>query len=61
MTDASATEKVPPGQYWGNNTSLTVAIAAVWHIADTYGQLVPYLRMNNIVPPPTERHPLKVR
>jgi hypothetical protein len=55
MTDTTAMEKVPPGQYWGNNTSLTVAIAAVWHIADPYGQLVPYLRMNNIVPPPTER------
>lgn len=59
MTDSSAKEKVP-GQYWGNNTSLTVAIAAVWHLADTYGQLVPYLRMNNIVPPPTERR-LKAR
>jgi len=61
MTDTSAKEKVPPGQYWGNNTSLTVAIAAVWHIADTYGQLVPYLRMNHIVPPATARNPLKVR
>lgn len=61
MTDTSAKEKVPPGQYWGNNTSLTVAIAAVWHIADTYRQLIPYLRMNNIVPPATVQAPLKVR
>ena len=60
MTDTSAKEKVQ-GQYFGNNTSLTVAVAAVWHIADHYGQLVPYLRMNNIVPPPTEQHPLKIR
>jgi len=60
MTDASARETVR-GQYWGNNTSLTVAVAAVWHIADHYGQLVPYLRMNNIVPPSTEQYPLKVR
>jgi hypothetical protein len=60
MTDTSAKEKVR-GQYWGNNTSLTVAVAAVWHIADHYGQLVPYLRMNNIVPPPTEQYPLQVR
>src|SRR5215472_10550067 len=52
MTDASAREKVE-GQYWGGNTSLTVATAAVWHLADHYGQIVPYLRMNNIVPPPT--------
>jgi hypothetical protein len=60
MTDTSAGEKVQ-GQYMGNNTSLTVAVAAVWHIADHYGQLVPYLRLNNIVPPPTEQYPLKVR
>jgi hypothetical protein len=60
MTEASAREKVQ-GQYWGNNSSLTVAIAAVWHLADHYGQIVPYLRMNNIVPPPTERYPVVVR
>jgi DinB superfamily len=59
MTDASAQEKVQ-GQYWGNNSSLTVAIAAVWHIADHYGQIVPYLRLNNIVPPPTQQYPVAV-
>src|SRR5579872_1044060 len=53
MTDAAAKDKVQ-GQYWGGTTGLTVAVAAVWHIADHYGQLVPYLRMNNIVPPPTK-------
>jgi hypothetical protein len=56
MTDTSAREMVQ-GQYFGDNTSLTVAVAAVWHMADHYGQLVPYLRMNNIVPPPTEQYP----
>jgi hypothetical protein len=60
MTDASAQEKVQ-GQYWGNNSSLTVAIAAAWHIADHYGQIVPYLRLNNIVPPQTQRYPVAVR
>jgi hypothetical protein len=60
MTETGARETVI-GQYWGNNTGLTVAVAAVWHIADHYGQLVPYLRMNNMVPPPTEQYPLKVR
>ena len=60
MTDTSAQEKVQ-GQYWGNNTSLTVAIAAVWHLADHYGQIVPYLRMNHIVPPQTQQYPLTVR
>jgi DinB superfamily len=59
MTDASAQEKVQ-GQYWGNNSSLTVAIAAVWHIADHYGQIVPYLRLNNIVPPPTQQYPMAI-
>jgi hypothetical protein len=60
MTDARAQEKVQ-GQYWGNNSSLTVAIAAAWHIADHYGQIVPYLRLNNIVPPQTQRYPVAVR
>jgi len=60
MTDGDAQTKVQ-GQYWGNNTSLTVAVAAVWHIADHYGQLVPYLRLNKIVPPPTQQYPLTVR
>jgi hypothetical protein len=60
MTDASAQEKVN-GQYWGNNSSLTVAIAAAWHIADHYGQIVPYLRLNSIVPPQTQRYPVAVR
>ncbi|HUI56616.1 MAG TPA: DinB family protein [Bryobacteraceae bacterium] len=60
MTDNSAQTKVQ-GQYWGNNTSLTVAVAAVWHIAGHYGQLVPYLRLNNIIPPPTQQYPSTVR
>jgi hypothetical protein len=30
-------------------------VAAVWHITDHYGQLVEYLRMNGIVPPPTQQ------
>jgi hypothetical protein len=47
--------------YFGGSTRLTVAVAAVWHIADHYGQLVPYLRMNNIVPPATKQYPLAVR
>jgi DinB superfamily len=60
MTDRAAQTKVE-GQYWGGNTSLTVAVAAVWHIADHYGQLVPYPRLNNIIPPPTKQYPLQVR
>lgn len=49
------------GPYAGPNTRLGIAVAAVWHIADHYGQLVEYLRMNGIVPPPTQRYGLAVR
>jgi len=49
------------GPYQGPNTKLGLAITAVWHIADHYGQLVPYARMNGIVPPSTSRFPLSVR
>jgi uncharacterized damage-inducible protein DinB len=49
------------GPYAGPNTKLGIATAAVWHIADHYGQIVEYLRMNNIVPPPTQQYGLKVR
>ncbi len=49
------------GPYAGPNTRLGMAVVAVWHIADHYGQIVEYLRMNGIVPPPTQQYPLAVR
>lgn len=49
------------GPYAGPNTKLGLAVVAVWHITDHYGQIVEYLRMNGIVPPPTQQYPLKVR
>ena len=49
------------GPYAGPNTKLGLAVAAVWHIADHYGQIVEYLRMNGIVPPVTQKYGLKVR
>jgi len=49
------------GPYAGPNTKLGLAVAAVWHIADHYGQIVEYLRMNAIVPPTTQKYGLKVR
>jgi uncharacterized damage-inducible protein DinB len=49
------------GPYAGPNTKLGLATAAVWHIADHYGQIVEYVRMNGIVPPPTQKNGLKVR
>jgi DinB superfamily len=49
------------GRYAGPNTRLGIAVTAVWHITDHYGQLVEYLRMNGMVPPVTQRYGLKVR
>ena len=39
------------GRYGGPSTKLGIAIVAVWHTSDHYGQIVEYLRMNGIVPP----------
>jgi uncharacterized damage-inducible protein DinB len=49
------------GPYAGPNTKLGMAMAALWHITDHFGQLVVYLRLNGIVPPVTKQYPLKVR
>ena len=49
------------GPYAGPNTKLGMAVAAVWHVTDHYGQLVEYLRMNGVVPPSTQRYGLAVR
>jgi hypothetical protein len=49
------------GEYAAPNTKLGVAVAAVWHVTDHYGQLVEYLRMNGIVPPSTQQYGLAVR
>ncbi len=49
------------GHYAAPNTKLGVAVAAVWHVSDHYGQIVEYLRMNGIVPPATQQHGLQVR
>ena len=60
ITAQNALDRVD-GPYAGPNTRVGIAIAAVRHIADHYGQLVVYLRLNGIVPPVTQQHPLKVR
>jgi hypothetical protein len=49
------------GRYGGPDTKLGMAVIAVWHIADHYGQVVYYLRLNGTVPPPTQQHGLRVR
>jgi len=60
ITPQNAVDRVE-GPYAGPNTKLGLAIAAVWHITDHYGQMVVYLRLNGIVPPVTQQYPLKVR
>jgi hypothetical protein len=49
------------GRYAGPSTRLGIAVIAVWHLTDHYGQVVEYLRMNGIVPPPSRRYGLQVR
>lgn len=60
LTPQNALDRVE-GPYAGPNTRLGMAMAAIWHITDHYGQLVVYLRLNGIVPPITQQYPLKVR
>jgi hypothetical protein len=60
LTAKNALDRVE-GPYAGPNTKLGIAVVAVWHITDHYGQLVEYLRMNGIVPPATQKYGLKVR
>ena len=60
VTAQNAMDRVE-GRYGGPNTRLGIAVVAVWHIADHYGQIVEYLRMNGIVPPQTKKYGLKVR
>jgi len=49
------------GPYAAPNTRIGMVSIAVWHLADHYGQIVEYLRMNGIVPPATQQYPLTVR
>jgi len=45
------------GPYAGPNTRLGLAEVVIWHAADHYGQMVLYLRLNDIVPPASRPHP----
>ena len=54
MTSANALEPIT-GPYGGDSTRLGITTLAVWHASDHYGQLVVYLRMNEIVPPASRR------
>jgi hypothetical protein len=45
------------GPYAGPNTRLGLAGIAIWHVADHYGQIAMYLRLNGIVPPASRPKP----
>jgi uncharacterized damage-inducible protein DinB len=49
------------GPYAGPNTRLGLAGVVIWHNADHYGQMVVYLRLNGIVPPPSRPNPPPVK
>jgi len=49
------------GPYAAPNTRLGLAAVCVWHAADHYGQMVLYLRENNIVPPASRPNPPKLQ
>ncbi|MFZ0579590.1 MAG: DinB family protein [Candidatus Acidiferrales bacterium] len=60
INDKNALDRVD-GPYAAPNSKLGIATVAVWHVADHYGQIVYYLRLNGIVPPATQQSPLTVR
>jgi hypothetical protein len=45
------------GPYAGPNTRLGLAEVAIWHVADHYGQIALYMRLNGIVPPASRPNP----
>jgi DinB superfamily len=49
------------GPYAGPNTRLGLATVCIWHVADHYGQLVLYMRLNGIVPPASRPNPPELK
>jgi DinB family protein len=49
------------GPYAGPNTRLGLATVCIWHVADHYGQLVLYMRLNGIVPPASRPKPPELK
>ena len=49
------------GPYAGPNTRLGLAEVTLWHVADHYGQLVLYMRLNGIVPPASRPNPPELK
>ncbi|HEY2460420.1 MAG TPA: DinB family protein [Candidatus Acidoferrum sp.] len=48
------------GPYAGPNTRFGIAQAGIWHVADHYGQIVIYMRLNGIVPPASRATPTEL-
>jgi uncharacterized damage-inducible protein DinB len=53
LTPANALDPAS-GRYGGTSTRLGLTTLAIWHASDHYGQIVVYLRLNGIVPPPSQ-------
>ena len=49
------------GPYAGPETRLGLGSVAIWHVADHYGQLVLYMRLNGIVPPASRPQPPELK
>jgi DinB superfamily len=49
------------GPYAGPNTRLGLAGVAIWHVADHYGQIILYMRLNGIVPPASRPNPPELK
>lgn len=60
ISDRAALDRIE-GPYTGPNTKLGLAVIAVWHVTDHYGQIVEYVRMNGIVPPVSQPAPSNLR
>ena len=55
FNDAAWTQSVMGPRFIGQATRVRIANFAMTHTMDVYGQLVVYLRLNNIVPPASRR------
>lgn len=49
------------GPYAGPNTRLGLATVCIWHVADHYGQVAVYFRLNGIVPPASRLKPPELK
>ena len=55
LNDAAWTQSVMGPRFIGQATRLRIANFAMTHTMDIYGQMVVYLRLNNIVPPASRK------